>query len=67
MLVPIFQAKELRFGGQLAQESQRKSVSELRQEPRMLDEHFHFSAPTSSLEDGGNYMHYHHKDLVRMG
>lgn len=67
MIAPNIQAKKLRLRGWPAQESHSKSVSELRKEHRLLDSHLHFSEPTPSLEDAGNYMHLYHKDLVRMG
>lgn len=45
MTVPVFQMKKLSLRGCLAQESHSKSVSELRQEPRALEEHLHFHTP----------------------
>lgn len=67
MIAPNIQAKKLRLRGWPTQESHSKSVSELRKEHRLLDSHLHFSEPTPSLEDVGNYTHLYHKDLVRMG
>lgn len=56
MIVPVTQAKKLRLRVWPAQESCSKSVSELRQEHKLLHGHLHLSEPTP-----GNYVHlYHH-------